>query len=659
MRGRRGGQSEARLLELYEWMLTGRILETRILEAQRAGLVDGPLYPGVGQEAAQVGFAFALERGDVLGGNHRGLLAALVRGVTLEEALLDLFGKAAGPSRGRSAGVAAGVLDKGVLGVGGASADAAAVAVGCALAFVRLGEARVAMACTGEGATSSGTWHESVNTAAVLGLPVVFAVENNQYAYSSPNSRQFRLDHAAGRAAGYGIPGVVVDGNDVLEVYAATREAVERARAGEGPSLVEAVTFRYHGHHAGDAATYVDPQVRQAWIVKDPIPRFEEYLGRRKLLDEARRAHLEERVRVRVGDAIAWAREQADPDPTEPGAVLAVSPPSPPPPPPEGPPVTMREALNWALEEEMGRDETVIVLGQDVGALGGAFGVTRGLLERYGDQRVVEVPAAGPALAGAAVGAALQGLRPVAEVPHGDHLYAALGILFGHAACARWEGGREVPLVLRVPFGAGLRAGPHLSGSPEAAAAHHPGLKVVVPATAAAAKGLLSAAIRDPDPVVFLEPKRLYAGAAVSLPSGSYQNALGRARVARPGDDVTVVAWGAMVSAALEAAEAAGEEGISLEVLDLQTLAPLDWEAVFSSVGRTGRLVIVQDDLPFAGVGAEVAARVAGEAFWDLDGPVLRVAPPPTPVPFAPSLEDAYVPRAAGILEAVRTLAHT
>jgi 2-oxoisovalerate dehydrogenase E1 component len=657
IRGAAAELSEAQLLEIYEWMLTGRTLDGALLEGYRAGLVAGLFYPGAGQEAAQVGAAFALERGDVLAAGHRDLLAALVRGATLEQVLLELFGKAAAPSGGHLSGAVPCLVDRGLLSPPGDSAGAAALAVGAALAFETRAEARVALSLTGEGATATGTWHEAVNTAAVLGLPVVFVVENNQYAYSMPNRRQARLAYAAHRADGYGLPGVVVDGNDALEVYAAVGEAVEQARAGGGPSLVEAVTFRQQGHDAADPAAYVDAELRRSWEAKDPLPRLEEYLGTRGLLDEARRERLTQRVRARVEKAVSWAREQADPDPEAEIVVWAAPAPFPDPPAPAGPELTMAEALGATLSEEMARDESVVVLGADVGALGGPFGVTRGLLERYGERRVVEVPAAGPGLVGAAVGAARLGLQPVAELGYGDQFSAGLALLASHGARARWAGGGSAPLVLRVPCGAGVRAGPHRSGSPEAEAARQPGLKVVVPATPFAARGLLAAAIRDPDPVVFLEPRRLYPLAG-PVPPGGHPYPLGRARQARAGEEVTVVAWGAMVAAALEAAQAAEEAGTSVEVIDLQTLAPLDWEAVFSAVSRTGRLVVAADDLPFAGIAAEIAARVAAEVFWDLDGPVLRVGPAPVSVPSSSTLEDAYLPGRAGILDAVLALSH-
>ncbi len=645
MRGAAVELSEARLLALYEWMLTGRLLDGRLLEGDAAGR-GGLRYPGSGQEAAQVGFASALDPGDVLAPGHRDLLATLVRGLTLEEALLDLFGKAAGPSHGRRAfGTAAPA--RGILGVGGATADGVAVAVGAALAFHCRSEARVALALCGEGAAATGAWHEAVNTAAVLGLPVVFAVENNQYAHSLPNEGVSHLAYTAHRADGYGIPGIVVDGNDVLEVHTAAREAVERARAGEGPSLVEAVTFRLEGHYAGDPAAYVDAEARRSWQVRDPLPRFEEYLGSRGLLDEARRSHLEEKVRSRVTRALEWARQQADPEPE--GAGFPALPPIEPAAASAGrPAATLGEALARALEGEMAADEAVVVLGADAGRIGGPHGITAGLREQYGPRRVIDFPSSGPGLVGAAVGAARCGLRPVAEVP-ARHLAASLELLAAHAADAE----HPVPLVLRVPCGPGPLADWDL---PDAAAvARRAGLKVVVPATAEAAFGMLAAAIRDPGPVVLLEPVCLY-GQAASAASGESPVPLGQARVARPGDDVTVVAWGAGVAAALEAAEEAAAQGVSAEVIDLQSLAPLDAAAVVASVERTGRLVVVEDGPAFGGVGAEVAARVAQEGFWHLDAPVRRVALPAS-FPFQP--EDAARFRPAEVLAAVLALANT
>jgi len=650
----------SRLLAMYELMITGRLLETRLHTMYRGGRLPGAVYPGVGQEAAQVGFASALEPGDIFGPTHRDLLAQLTRGVTLEETMLNFYGKVTGPTKGRDGNSHFGVLDKGTLMVISPLPDAYPVAMGAALAFKQRGERRVALADCGEGSTATGTWHEAVNMAAVLRLPIVFTIQNNQYAYSTPNDLEFRLAFSGHRADGYGIPGVVVDGNDVLECYAAAREAVDRARNGEGPTLIEAVTFRHFGHAGHDPAEYVKPDEREAWLAKDPIPRFEEFLGTRGLLDEAGRQAIAARIEDRIRSVIEWAQTQPDPTAADLVTDLFAAPREPSAPLPGegvGEPVTMLDAITQALDEEMERDERVFLMGEDVGPFGGAFKVTKGLFDRYGPLRVIDTPIAESAIVGGSVGAALMGQIPVAELQYTDFIYPGLDQLFNEAAKYLWKGGRSVQMVLRGPSGAGLRAGPFHSISPEGMLAHHPGIKVVVPSTPITAKGLLVAAIGDPNPVVYLEHKKLYRSIKESLPVGRFELPLGKARLVRSGDDVTIVTWGAMVHTASAAADLLDADDVSVEILDLQTIVPLDWDAVFSSVRKTSRLVVVQEDVPFASVASEVAARVAAEAFWDLDGPIIRVTPPHTHIPFATALEDAFIPQAADIVAAVNTLA--
>ncbi len=648
-------------MAMHELMVTGRLLETRLHNMSRAGRLGGAVYPGVGQEAAQVGLTFALESDDVFGGTHRDLLAQITKGVTLEETMLNFFGKAAGPTSGRDGNSHFGVFEKGTLMVVSPLPDSYAVAVGCAMAFDQRNEPRVAMADCGEGATATGTWHEAVNTAAILKLPIVFTIQNNQYAYSTPNDREFGVSYLAHRADGYGIPGVVVDGNDVLECYDAARQAVDRARDGDGPTLIEAVTFRHFGHASHDSADYVDPDEREAWMAKDPIPRFEEFLVSRGLLDAARKQELEERVEQKIRKTIEWAQEQEDPtiDMVATDVFADRTTPHTQPTQPEGDEITMLDAITAALEEEMTRDERVFVLGEDVGAFGGAFKATKGLHDKFGSHRVVDMPIAESTIIGAAVGAALEGQIPVAELQYADFIYPGMDQLVSEAAKYHWKGGRSVPMVLRGPSGAGLRGGPYHSISPEGMLAHHPGLKIVVPSTPTTAKGLLIAAIRDPNPVVFLEHKKLYRSIKEAIPPGDYELPLGVARIARDGDDVTIVSWGAMVHTAVEAADLLAAEGISVEIVDLLSISPLDWETVFASVAKTSRLVVVQEDVPFASVSSEVAARVGAEAFWDLDAPVLRVTPPHTHIPFAAILEDAFIPQVGDIVVAVQQLSAT
>ncbi len=638
-------------------MLLGRVLETRLHELYGAGLLGGALHPGLGQEAAMVGFAVPLSDGDVYAGTHRSLTALLARGLTLEQALLNFFGKAAAPTRGRDGDVHLGLPEQGIQTISAPAPGGLPVAVGYALAFHQRGESTVVLADCGEGATATGDWHEAVNTAAVLGLPIVFIVQNNQFAFTTPPSGSFRLEYAAHRADGYGFPGVVVDGNDVLECYSAAADALDRARGGGGPTLIEAVTFRQQGHTGLDAAEYVDADARTDWLGKDPLPQFEEYLGIRGILDEPRRERLTERITKRVTTTIEWAREQADPDPASVADHLFAPRPGPGAAPSEdGPEGTIADAIRGTLEQAMERDERVVLLGNDVAAVGGPFGVTADLADQYGPARVVDFAMGGAGLTGAAVGAALAGQRPVAELQSADLLADSLGQLVRQASRHHWKTGVPVPMVLRVPSGAGVRAGPHGSTSPEGLLSHVPGLGVVVPSTPAAAKGLLLAAIRDPNPVVFIEHQALYRSVRGPIPVGDTEIPLGTARIVRPGEDVTIVTWGAMVHTVLRAADTLAAENISTEVVDLQSIVPVDWDTVFTSVRSTSRLVVVQEDVPFAGVAAEVAARVAFDLFWDLDGPIVRITPPHIHIPFASSLEDAFVPSDQDVVEAVRTL---
>ena len=648
-----------KLLDMYQWMVLGRALETRLHNMYRSGRLGGAVYPGVGQEAAMVGFVSALGPDDIFGGTHRDLTAQLTKGVTLEAIALNFMGKAEGPSRGRDGNSHFADFDAGSLMVVSPLPDAYPVAVGTALAFQQRNEPRVALANCGEGATATGTWHEAVNFAAVLGLPVVFTIQNNQYAYSTPTERETVLNHFADRAAGYGIPGIVVDGNDVLACYKAAAAAVERARSGLGPSIIEAVTFRRLGHAGHDTADYVPDEVRELWEGRDPLTRFESFLADRSLVDENRRGQILAAAEKRVIEALDWAADQPDPDPaTVSDGVFAPRLQTVPvePAPSDGPEMTMVDAINSTLAREMERDENVFVMGEDVGRFGGAFKVTAGLHERFGSERVIDTPISEMALVGSAVGAALMGRRPVVELQYSDFIYPGLDQLVNEAAKYHWKTGAAVPMVIRGPSGAGLRAGPNHSISPEGLLAHHPGIKVVTPSGPYNAKGLLLASIRDPNPVVYLEHKKLYRSIKEPVPESEYEVPLGSARVTREGSDLTIVTWSAMVHTSLDAAGRLGSEGISVEVIDLQTLVPLDWDAVFASVAKTSRLVIVQEDSPFASIASEISARVADELFWDLDSPIKRVTPPQVHVPFAAALEDAYLPQIEDVVAAVKTL---
>ncbi|MDQ7029617.1 MAG: pyruvate dehydrogenase complex E1 component subunit beta [Ardenticatenia bacterium] len=498
--------------------------------------------------------------------------------------------------------------------------------------------------------------------AAARRLPVVFVLENNQWALSTPVHKHTALRHLVDRARGYGIPGVRVDGNDVVAVYRAAQEAVERARNGEGPTLIEAVTMRMAGHSVTDPAHYVPSEMWDEWAVRDPIERFRHALRQQGMLSEEDEARLEAEIEAEIEDAVAFALASPLPRPEQTlEGVFALSDDRPAPPTPTGTErqLTYRAAIREALFEAMRADERVVVLGEDV-EYGGVYGITKGMLEAFGPRRVVDTPIAETAIVGAATGAALFGMRPVAEIQFADFIASAMDELVNMTAKYHYRTEWPVPLVIRAPSGAIIdphgSTGPFHSQSPEAWFAHTPGLKVVVPATPYDAKGLLLAAIEDPNPVLFFEQKALYHRQG-SVPAGYYTVPLGQATLRREGEDVSIVAYGAMVVEALAAAEMLAGEGIDVEVVDVRTLVPLDEETVLNSARKTGKVLVVHEANRTAGFGAELAARIVERAFEWLDAPVVRLTSPDTPTPSVRPLATFWYPNARRIAAAARELA--
>jgi 2-oxoisovalerate dehydrogenase E1 component len=545
----------------------------------------------------------------------------------------------------------------GIFGANGIVAAGLPIAVGAATAAQLRADGRVAVAFFGDGAVAHGSFHEAVNLAAVWQLPVVFFCENNGYAEFSPADTQ----HAATleqRAAGYGIAYVGVDGNDVVAVATAMGPVVEAARAGGGPAVVEATTYRWHGHYEGDPERYRPADEVREWEARDPLLVSEQRLRAAGVPDE-QLAELAETVGRELDEAVAAARALDPPATTSLTDFVVrerVPVAEPPPPAPDAPPFRTMDAVRTALEHELADDDRVFVAGIDVGAGGNVFGLTRGLHDRFGD-RVRDTPIAESAIVGLGVGAAMAGLRPVVEVMYVDFLGVCLDQLLNQAAKLPFMtgGAAEMALTVRTQFGAGRSSGSQHSQSLEALLAHIPGLTVVMPSTPADTYGLLRAAIRDPNPVVFIENRLLY-GMKGPQPPADHLVPIGRSAVVRTGSDVTVVSVSRMVHEAVAAAEQLAREGISVEVIDLRTVAPLDLAPVLESVAKTSRLLIAHEAVVPFGIGAEIAATVAREGFWDLDAPIERVGAAPTPPPYAPELERAWLPDRTDIADAVRRL---
>jgi len=437
-------------------------------------------------------------------------------------------------------------------------------------------------------------------------------------------------------------------------------DACEKARNNDGPSLIELVTFRHHGHAGHDPAEYVEDEVREFWIKRDPITRFEDALLEEGLFTKNDFETLSEEIDNEIKSTIEWAKEQDDPNhdeeiedmfATRTSQVFTND---------ESSTETMNfiEAINNGLDEAMDEDKDIFMMGEDIGGFEGAFKATKGLFEKYGESRVLDTPISEGGFMGAGVGAALAGKKPVIELQFFDFVYPALDQITTEAAKYYWKAGKAVPLVVRGPTGAGTRSGPFHSISPESLLAHHPGIKVVAPSNPYDAKGLLVASIFDPNPVMYLEHKKLYRkpDLKMDVPLGLYEVELGKGKVVKTGDDVTVVAWSGMVPTAIEAAEELKKDNISVEIVDLRTIFPLDEEIILKSIEKTSNLVILQEDVPFSSIASEVSSVVAEKGFWNLDNPIIKVTSPNTHIPFAPILEDAFIPSAGNLIKAIKEL---
>ncbi len=621
-------------------------------------------------------------RGDYIGPMIRDLGALLMFMPEPLHPILVQYGKKGTPVDGID--LHTGDFERGVLPPAAPLTIATQTLIGVAYAAKLRREDRVCVAFIGDGGSSLGEWHEAINFAAVQKLNMVFIVENNAWALGTHVSEQTAASRFALKAAGYGIPGATLFGNDPEEVAAGVAWAAERAREGKGPALVELVTYRRsgHAHHDDDRFRgspearipgYELPEELEAWKDADPLALYEARLKGLKVLSEQEIEGLRREVRAEVEAAAREAEKAPWPEPADYRARVE-APRSLPPPPASaaaGGTKTMSydEAVRQALIETMEEDGSVFVLGEDVGGrYGGAFGVTRGLAKRFGDERCLNTPLAESAIVGCGVGAALAGLRPVVEMQFADFLAPGFNALVNNAAKVHWRWGRAVPLVVRLPYGGAtgtgkplLGGGPFHSQCPEMWFFRTPGWKIVAPATPADAKALMIAAIRDDNPVVYLEAKGLYGFFRTDLreevPLGSAHEArLGEAAVRREGEDLTVVTYGAMLWTALAAAERLDEEGISAEVIDLRTLWPLDEETVFASVTKTHRVLALHEDTRRGGFAGELAARLADRMFYQLDAPIRRVTAPDTPVPYAPPLELDYLPSADDVVAAALEL---
>ncbi len=657
------------MLALFERMTLLRRFETAAQAACRAGETPGFLHLYIGQEAVAVGVCAHLRRSDWITSTHRGHGHALAKGMSPNTLMAELYGRRDGAVGGR--GGTMHIYDRsiGLFGTNGLVGAGMPEAVGAALSARHRGTGGVAVAFFGDGATSHGAFHEALNFAGIMRAPVVFVCENNLYATATPLASVTLNPEIATRAAAYGIAGVAVDGNDVLAMWQAMREATERARRGDGPTLIEAKTYRTVGHHEGDpvTGTYRTQAEVDVWAARDPVANF-----RARLLDEfgvaspGALAEIERNVDRDVAASLDFARASAEPDPAtvlrhvyadpiNPEiATIARAPAKPEPPVETG----WLDAVRDGIAEEMRRNSDILYYGEGTGERAGSFAHTKGLWAEFGPARMVDTPISELGFTGAAMGASATGVRVIADLMFADFLWEAAGQIVLQASKLRYmsNGQMHVPMVIRVASGTVRSTGPHHSGTYHPVWGHIPGLIVCMPSNAGDAKGLMKTALNAADPVIIMEPKALFSSRS-PVPAGEHYVPFGVARLARPGRDLTIAAAGQMVLRALEAAETLAREGLEAEVIDLRTISPLDVEGVAESVRRTHRLLVVDEGWSAFGVGAELGQAMMELVFDELDAPVARLHTAPVSHPFGPALERAMLVDAGRVAEAARALA--
>lgn len=650
-------------LQLYRTMLTIRMVEERLAKSHQRGLIHGACHTYVGQEAIATGVCAHLHEADAVFSTHRGHGHALAKGMEPRQLMAELFGRETGCSRGRGGSMHLFAPEIGMMGTSGIVGPCILQATGAGYSSLIMKTGNVGVAFFGDGAVNNGAFHEGLNMASIWKLPVLFVCENNQFATEVPFSSVAGNPSVAARGAAYGITSIEVDGNDVLAVEAAAREAVQRARSGGGPTLLECKTYRTrpHAEGMGDFGYRTREEVEH-WKTQCPIARLRERLLDEKLATAVEIEAVEQEVTALTEAAHQFAEGSAYPlaesatdhvyAGTSTAPVRHVPADS-----PKTRELTFMKATLEALTEEMARNPKIFVLGEGIGERGGNFATTAGLYAIHGAERLRDTPICERGFVGLAGGAAMTGTRPVVDFMFADFVLDSVGEIINQIAKMQYmsSGRLKMPVLMRGCIGIGHAAATHHSGSYYAMYAHFPGLRVVAPSSPRDAKGLLKTALTCDDPVLFLEHRELMSVKG-PVPEDEYFIDFGKAAVVREGSDVTVVALALMVHKTLAACETLAKEGISVELIDPRTVAPLDMETILQSVARTGRLIIVDEDFAHCGIGAEIAAQLADRGFDELDAPIRRLNGKHSPTPYSPPLEAAVVPNTEIIAQAIRDL---
>ncbi|WP_439152390.1 alpha-ketoacid dehydrogenase subunit alpha/beta [Winogradskyella sp.] len=635
--------SDKALLKLYYNMLKPRLIEEKMLILLRQGKIS-KWFSGIGQEAISVGVAMALKSSEYILPMHRNLGVFTTREIPLHRLFCQWQGKASGFTKGRDRSFHFGTQEYNIVGMISHLGPQLGVADGIALANLLKKNNQVTAVFTGEGGTSEGDFHEALNVASVWQLPVIFCIENNGYGLSTPTNEQYRCKHLADRGKGYGMESFILDGNNIIETYTKIKKLAESIRKRPRPLLIEFKTFRRRGHEEASGTKYVPKELMKEWEEKDPIENFRNYLYTSKVLDAKLDEEYNSKIKEEIDTALesAYAEEDIIPNKTiELSNVFKefnyedVTPGN------KTKELRLIDAISEGLKQSMEKHNDLVIMGQDIAEYGGVFKITEGFVEQFGKDRVRNTPICESAIVEAAMGLSIAGMKAVVEMQFSDFVTSGFNPIVNYLAKSHYRWQQHADVVVRMPCGAGVAAGPFHSQTNEAWFTKTPGLKVVYPAFPYDAKGLLATAINDPNPILFFEHKALYRSIRQEVPTDYYTLPLGKAAKLKEGDEISIITYGAGVHWALETLDK--NPDVSADLIDLRTLYPLDKDAIFNSVKKTGKAIILQEDSTFGGIASDISAMLMEECFEYLDAPVKRVASMETPIPFAAQLEEQYL----------------
>ncbi len=634
--------TDEQLIDLYKAILKPRMIEEKMLLQLRQGKIS-KWFSGIGQEAVSVGAVQALQSDEYILPMHRNLGVFTGRGISLGKLFAQFQGKASGFTKGRDRSFHFGSNEHHIVGMISHLGSQMGVADGIALAEKLKGSSKCALVFTGDGGASQGDFHEALNVAAVWDLPVIFVIENNGYGLSTPSREQFRCAQFIDKGVGYGMEARQVEGNDVLAVYNAVKEISDAIRVHPRPVLLECMTFRMRGHEEASGTKYVPNELMDHWAAKDPVVNFEKYLKNLGILTEEADASIRTEIKneIEIGLKEAYSEEEIVADVQkelkdvyapfdfreEEAASSRVE-------------MRMIDAVKDGLDQAMKKHDNLILMGQDIAEYGGVFKATEGFVEKYGKERVRNTPLCEAAILGTSLGLSINGYKSMVEMQFADFVSEGFNQIVNNLAKIHYRWGQNADVVVRMPSGAGVAAGPFHSQSNEAWFTHVPGLKVVYPSNPSDAKGLMLSAFEDPNPIMFFEHKALYRSLSSEVAEGYYNVPLGKAKTVKEGNELSIITYGMGVHWAKELAD---NIEASIEVIDLRSLVPLDWESIYSSVKKCGKVLVLHEDTLFGGIGGEIAAGISENCFEYLDAPVKRVGSLETPVPFAKNLEDCFL----------------